>query len=115
MIKMSTDRHTEVVAPNSKRNLPMRKSREETARTRERIIEAASEEFREHGIVATGLADLMKAAGLTHGGFYKHFTSKDQLVAEACSAAIATMTERVASSASRKRGRKGLETAVADY
>src|SRR5262249_58508682 len=58
---------------------------------------------------------LMKAAGLTHGGFYRHFTSKDQLVAEACSAAIATMTERVASSASRERGRKGLEAAVADY
>ncbi len=51
----------------------MRRSREETARTRERIIEAASEEFREHGIVGTGLAELMKAAGLTHGGFYKHF------------------------------------------
>jgi TetR/AcrR family transcriptional repressor of nem operon len=57
----------------------------------------------------------MKAAGLTHGGFYRHFASKDQLVAEACSAAIATMTERVASSASRKRGWKGLEAAVADY
>src|SRR5262249_31755075 len=70
---------------------------------------------REHGIAATGLADFMKAAGLTHGGFYRHFESKDQLVAEACSAAIATMTERVASSALRKRGRKGLETAVADY
>jgi TetR/AcrR family transcriptional repressor of nem operon len=57
----------------------------------------------------------MKAAGLTHGGFYRHFASKDQLVAEACSAAIATMTARVASSASRERGRKGLQTAVADY
>jgi TetR/AcrR family transcriptional repressor of nem operon len=57
----------------------------------------------------------MKAAGLTHGGFYRHFASKDQLVAEACSAAISAMNERVASSASRERGRKGLETAVADY
>jgi len=57
----------------------MRRSREETARTRERIIEAASEEFREHGIVGIGLAELMKAAGLTHGGFYKHFTSKDEI------------------------------------
>ena len=57
----------------------------------------------------------MKAAGLTHGGFYRHFASKDQLVAEARSAAIDTITERVASSASRKRGRKGLETAVAEY
>ena len=93
----------------------MRKSREEAAQTRMRIVEAASREFRKNGIVATGLNDLMKAAGLTHGGFYRHFASKDQLVAEACSAAIATMTERVASSASRERGRKGQEAAVADY
>src|SRR6516165_4049202 len=93
----------------------MRKSRIEAAKTRERIVTAAAAEFRQHGIAATGLADLMKAAGLTHGGFYRHFKSKDQLVAEACSAAVATMTERVASSASRKRGRKCLETAVADY
>ena len=93
----------------------MRKSRSEAAKTRERIVTAAAAEFRQHGIAATGLADLMKAAGLTHGGFYRHFASKDQLVAEACSAAIATMTARVASSASRQRGRKGLETAVADY
>ena len=50
----------------------------------------AAEEFREHGIVATGLADLMSAAGLTHGAFYKHFESKDQLVAEACAEAVET-------------------------
>ena len=93
----------------------MRKSRIEAAKTRERIVTAAAAEFRQHGIAATGLADLMKAAGLTHGGFYRHFALKDQLVAEACSAANATMTERVASSASQKRGRKGLEAAVADY
>jgi TetR/AcrR family transcriptional repressor of nem operon len=48
----------------------MRKSREEAARTRKRIVSAAAAEFRESGVVATGLADLMKAAGLTHGGFY---------------------------------------------
>src|SRR5258705_12414438 len=65
----------------------MRKSREEAAQTRRRIVEAASCEFRKNGIVATGLNDLMKAAGLTHGGFYKHFASKDQLVAEATTAA----------------------------
>ena len=93
----------------------MRKSRIEAAKTRERIVTAAAAEFRQHGIAGTGLADLMKAAGLTHGGFYRHFKSKDHLVAEACSAAVATMTERVAASASGKRGRKSLETAVADY
>ena len=77
----------------------MRKSREEAARTRKRIVTAAAREFREHGIVATGLNDLMKAAGLTHGGFYKHFESKDQLVAEACAEAVETMIEFVKNAA----------------
>ena len=62
----------------------MRKSKSEAAETRRRIVAAAAAAFRKNGIVATGLADLMKAAGLTHGGFYKHFKSKDQLIAEAC-------------------------------
>src|SRR5437667_11818770 len=93
----------------------MRKSRIEAAKTRERIVTAAAAEFCQHGIAATGLADLMKAAELTHGGFYRHFASKDQLVPEAYSAAIATMTARVASSASRGRGRNGLGAAGADY
>jgi TetR/AcrR family transcriptional regulator, transcriptional repressor for nem operon len=66
----------------------VRKSREEAAQTRKRIVEAASREFRKNGIVATGLNDLMKASGLTHGGFYKHFESKDQLVAEAYAEAV---------------------------
>jgi TetR/AcrR family transcriptional repressor of nem operon len=61
----------------------MRKSREETAKTRERIVAAASAEFRRNGIAATGLNGLMAAAGLTHGGFYKHFSSKEELIAEA--------------------------------
>src|SRR3954462_14468956 len=74
----------------------MRKSREEAAETRKRIVRAAASEFREKGIVATGLADLMKAAGLTHGGFYKHFESKDQLIAEACAEAGRGLSEKFA-------------------
>jgi TetR/AcrR family transcriptional repressor of nem operon len=74
----------------------MRKSREAAAETRKRIVRAAARKFREQGIVATGLADLMKAAGLTHGGFYKHFASKDQLVAEATAAALDTLLEEMA-------------------
>src|SRR5260370_17291102 len=93
----------------------MRKSRLEAAKTRERIIASAAAEFREHGITATGLADFMKAAGLTHGGFYRHFNSKDQLVAEACATAAATMTARIAASASNGREGDGLGAAVADY
>ncbi len=82
----------------------MRKSREETAQTRKRIITTAAAEFRKNGIVATGLNDLMKAAGLTHGGFYKHFESKDQLVAEACAEAVEALIARVASAASSGPG-----------
>ncbi|VVP67449.1 hypothetical protein PS918_00573 [Pseudomonas fluorescens] len=69
----------------------MRKSRQETAETRQRIVEAASVEFRQNGIDGTGLSGLMAAAGLTHGGFYKHFESKDQVVAQACEVAVDTL------------------------
>jgi TetR/AcrR family transcriptional regulator, transcriptional repressor for nem operon len=61
----------------------MRKSKEAAAETKARIIRKASKEFNQHGIADTGLADVMKSAGLTQGGFYKHFQSKDDLVAEA--------------------------------
>jgi TetR/AcrR family transcriptional regulator, transcriptional repressor for nem operon len=62
----------------------MRVSREKAAENRERIIEAAGGLFREKGFGGIGVADIMKAADLTHGGFYGHFASKDDLVAEAC-------------------------------
>lgn len=65
-----------------------RMSREEKARTHARIVEVAAGMFRENGIAATGLVDVMKAAGLTHGGFYRHFGSKDDLVAAAISHAV---------------------------
>ena len=64
----------------------MRKSKAETAETRKRIVETAAKAFRKQGIAATGVAEIMANAGLTHGGFYRHFDSKDQLVTEALSA-----------------------------
>ena len=97
------------------REQTMRKSKQEAARTRERIVEAAAAEFCEHGLAATGLAELMSAAGLTHGGFYRHFDSKDQLIEEACAEAIATMMDRLASAASQRSGRAGLKAATAAY
>jgi TetR/AcrR family transcriptional regulator, transcriptional repressor for nem operon len=69
----------------------MRKSRVETVKTRERIVKAASAEFAAHGISEAGLARVMAAAGLTHGGFYRHFASKDQLVLEACSKTVLSL------------------------
>ena len=64
----------------------MKKSKVETAETRKRIVEIAAKAFRKQGIEATGVAQIMAAAGLSHGGFYRHFESKDQLVTEALSA-----------------------------
>jgi len=61
----------------------MRVSREKAAANRERIIDAAGALFRAKGFGGIGVADIMKAAGLTHGGFYGHFASKDDLVAQA--------------------------------
>lgn len=66
----------------------MRVSREQAAENRERILDIASRLFRERGFDGIGVADLMKAAGLTHGGFYGHFASKEDLMAQACARAF---------------------------
>jgi TetR/AcrR family transcriptional repressor of nem operon len=55
----------------------------------DRIVQVAAARFRESGVDGVGVADLMKDAGLTHGGFYRHFESRDDLVAEAIERALA--------------------------
>jgi TetR/AcrR family transcriptional regulator, transcriptional repressor for nem operon len=60
----------------------MKVSREQFAENRQKILEAAGRLFREHGFDGVTVADVMKAAGLTHGGFYGHFKSKDDLIAQ---------------------------------
>jgi TetR/AcrR family transcriptional regulator, transcriptional repressor for nem operon len=67
----------------------MRVSRAKAAEHRDRIIDAAGALFRAKGFGGIGVADIMKAADLTHGGFYGHFTSKDDLVAQASHRAMA--------------------------
>ena len=93
----------------------MRKSKQEAAETRRRIIIAAAAEFRRNGITDTSNSDLMAAAGLTHGGFYRHFESKDQLVAEACDAAVRSMVDMFAAAAVGKSARRRLGAATARY
>ena len=66
----------------------MKVSREQAALNRERIVETAARLFREKGYDGIGVADLMKNAGLTHGGFYGHFASKEDLMIEACQHAL---------------------------
>ena len=93
----------------------MRKSKQEAARTRERIVAAAAQEFCRNGITATGLLDLMAAAGLTHGGFYRHFASKEQLVAEACAVAMESGAKAAAAALSPHGKRNGLRAFAASY
>jgi TetR/AcrR family transcriptional regulator, transcriptional repressor for nem operon len=72
----------------------MRYSSNHKAETRKRIIGEASRRFRKDGVEGTGLVPLMKALGLTHGGFYAHFASKDALVEASLEAAAEQSSER---------------------
>ena len=72
----------------------MRYSREHKLETHARIVRKASVRLREKGAHGVGVADLMKEAGLTHGGFYAHFDSRDDLVIEAFTHAMDRSTER---------------------
>jgi TetR/AcrR family transcriptional repressor of nem operon len=72
----------------------MRYSREHKQETHDRIVRKASVRLREKGAHGVGVADLMKEAGLTHGGFYAHFDSRDALVVEAFSYAMDRSMER---------------------
>lgn len=67
----------------------MKVSREQMAENRRRILDAACRLFKDKGFDAVSVAEVMKAAGLTHGGFYGHFSSKDDLVAQTLAQALA--------------------------
>src|SRR5216683_2462105 len=75
-------------------------SRAEKAETHERIVSLASKRFREKGLTGIGIAELMTEAGLTVGGFYKHFDSRDDLVAEALGSAVGPWKRLVDAAAS---------------
>ncbi len=77
--------------------------------TKRRIIETASARFRRDGVAATGIAGLMADAGLTHGGFYAHFSSKEELVREAVATALAGTKSRAVLEQS------GLEAYIRSY
>jgi AcrR family transcriptional regulator len=72
----------------------MRYEKGHKERTHDRIIQIASEKFRKNGIMPVGISSLMADAGLTHGGFYAHFKSKDALLDETLGAALEQMTDR---------------------
>lgn len=72
----------------------MRNTKGQKAETRQRIVDAAAALFRQHGIDAVGVDAVMRAAGLTHGGFYGHFPSKEALVAEVSAASLSRAATR---------------------
>jgi TetR/AcrR family transcriptional repressor of nem operon len=79
----------------------MRHSDEDKRRSHERIVEAAARRIREAGTDGPGVAEIMSDAGMTHGGFYKHFASRDELIAEAAARACADGSARVAQTTAR--------------
>jgi len=85
--------------------------------THDRIVEVAARTLRRNGYAGVGVADVMKQAGLTHGGFYAHFESRDALLAEAIARAgrdsAAAMGQRI--EASRARGESALRALVDSY
>jgi TetR/AcrR family transcriptional repressor of nem operon len=85
----------------------MRYSREHKLETHARIVKKASVRLREKGAHGIGVADLMKDAGLTHGGFYAHFDSREALVIEAFAYAMDRSTSAGASSPNRRRRTSG--------
>jgi TetR/AcrR family transcriptional regulator, transcriptional repressor for nem operon len=66
----------------------MRRSKEDKAASHERIVASAAARVRESGTFEPGVAEIMRAAGLTHGGFYKHFDSREELIEEAVRRAL---------------------------
>jgi TetR/AcrR family transcriptional repressor of nem operon len=95
----------------------MRYGKEHKQETHRKVVEAAARRFRKDGIGSTGVVDLMADVGLTHGGFYAHFSSKETLVKEALAAASTksrTHLQRQIDTA-RAEGRDPLEAIVRTY
>ena len=93
----------------------MRYSRQHKLETHARIVKKASVRLREKGAHGIGVADLMKDAGLTHGGFYAHFDSRDALVIEAFADAMDRSTERWRKLAEQIPPPQRLSTIVESY
>jgi TetR/AcrR family transcriptional repressor of nem operon len=90
-------------------------SKAQKARTHKHIVAIASKRFREKGLSGLGIAELMKEAGLTVGGFYKHFDSRDKLVAEAVSSAFGDWQRRVEAAAASGGPSVSLSELIDDY
>jgi TetR/AcrR family transcriptional repressor of nem operon len=83
--------------------------------TRERIVDVAARAIRCSGYHGTGVADIMKAAGLTHGGFYAHFPSRDALLAEAADRAGLESVQSLQNLAAGSSGPQALQAMIHGY
>jgi TetR/AcrR family transcriptional repressor of nem operon len=93
----------------------MRVSREKAQENREQIIETAARLLREHGFDGIGVADIMKAAGLTHGGFYRNFASKNDLTVKASEHAIADTIALLKNGLAQQQPQYALRAVVESY
>ncbi|MGC4250176.1 MAG: TetR/AcrR family transcriptional regulator [Sphingobium sp.] len=93
----------------------MKVSREQAARNRDKVIDAASRLFRAHGVEGVGINEVMRECGLTHGGFYNQFPSKDALAAEACARSLLRSVERWRDVAAQAGQDEALHAIAADY
>lgn len=85
------------------------------ARTRERIVRAAAEAFRARGVSGARIEEIMARAGLTHGAFYAHFSSKDDLVGSALEHASGQTVETLSAAAGDMRGERQFRAAIDAY
>jgi len=83
--------------------------------THERIVSVAARAIRRSGYAGTGVADIMKEAGLTHGAFYSHFASREAMLAEAAGSACAESAARAAELAASAPPDTALEAMLAAY
>src|SRR5262249_29286802 len=84
-------------------------------RTRRAIVEAAAAAFRAGGVAGVRIEDVMARAGLTHGGFYAHFSSKDELVGEAVERAGRQTVEMLSGALAGRRDEERLRSTIETY
>jgi TetR/AcrR family transcriptional repressor of nem operon len=113
-ILKSDDKYNPTYQSKNRGLFLMGNSKADKAESHDRIVRVAAARFREIGVDGIGVADLMKDAGLTHGGFYRHFDSRDALVAEAVEHALKDGGKAVTAIANSKLGRKALLVALVD-